>query len=938
MMTKSIRDISLSRRLRLSRLVIARRLTRGSAARAAILIAILSGVIAYVPQNAQSVRSAEDSQDCPPPGAKVDLAFIIDRSGSFDVNLVGQAYNVQIEGVLRALRDPSVIPRDGSVAVTVETFAGSGTIQVPLTQIDTGTDAEAIAARVESLRCTAVNCMPTGLCPVLGSNPASNYVPAINTALNQNYRPGARQVLLLSSDGQPSDLDVAVTTATRVGDNAGLRGVQFELDLILLAQQAQRCDDIGAEINKIVFPQPACELPGAVLAIGTGACNKPCASLDDSAVKADCDRQVKEFAELTRRVLRSQPATRFLTVNTDADTDPDAPVIGSTLSLRQAIERANNNGGATTITFAPALKDKTIRPGVPLPALIAPDVKICGCDEMNCGDLMDTEKKCDPFLTIDGSQTDTTKGEQHSDGILIRSNHDVVRGLRIIHFKGAGVGVGIEPGDPSDRLGFNLITRNVFENNVKAGVRVIETSAANQPVCGHNIGNTISMNDILGSETPIDLGGDGPTPNDPGDPDVGPNTLLNFPDNLSVIALPSDVSATASGVRFTGEVNGPTAAGATVEIFAIESFRPAPGGRVIDGVTFLAQVLAGTDGGFTFTGPADSPTCGYTATVTDTAGNTSELMFPCAGFAVAKATALDFGAAAAPNGDPQTGAFSIENTGCAPLFVSFDSLIRNGFSRRLRDDLAHFDIVSMFVGPNASGVVIQPGQTQKFPATFNPAIPIVITGDKKVPAARVLAAKTESTLNLAHNGCAKSHQQVMITGRVDGSVKLIDPYSPRASPLVTVTRLGDDLTVIFSVFDSDLDVNNVNYEFFKIRDNRCSDESVPAMISDHDLAKAIRSRVPPLITGQSFTVIQRFSGAKKNPEAGCVRVTVSDGKTSASATSLPSGGSPASRSPESQVLRQSRGATIVRTPLKLPSTPGRLRAAARPRTGDEKEK
>jgi len=924
-MANSIRGSA--RRLRLSQLLIKQASARLRTKRTAILGALIAGVMIYAPAQDAKLRSAESPQNCPQPGGKVDLAFIIDRSGSFDMNMVGQSYNVQIDGVLRVLRDPSLIPRDGSVAVTVETFAGSGTIQVPLKQIDTAADAEAIAALVESLRCTATDCTPTGLCPAFGSNPASNYAPAITTAndhLTLKRRPGARRVLLLSSDGQPSDLEFAVPTAQRVGGDAIDSGIQFELDLILLAQQAQSCSDNGSGINQLVFPQPACDLPGAVLVIERGACNKPCASLDDGAVKADCDRQVKEFAELTHRVLRSQPATRFLTVNTVAD-----PAEAAKLSLRQAIEIANDSGGATTITFDSSLKNTTIRPRVPLPALNAPDIRICGCEDGNCDYLIDAETKCEPFLTIDGIDIDRTKGD--SDGILILSDRGVVRGLRIINFAGAGVASICNPGS-------SRIERNRFENNKKAGVRIVDPSPDPDGPVRHNIGNTISMNDIIGSETPIDLGGDGPTPNDPGDLDVGPNTLLNFPDNVSVIALTGDVSAAASSVSFTGQVNGATAAGATVEIFAIESFRPAPGGRVIDGVTFRTQTKADAKGKFTVTGPDDSPTCGYTATVTDVEGNTSELMFPCTGFAFAKATTLDFGAAAAPNGDVQNGVFSIENTGCSPLFVSFASLIRNGFSRRLGDDLSHFDLGPMFVGQDAPGVVIPPGQMQKFPAKFDPAIPIVVTGEKKVHAAQVLAAKTMSTLELAHNGCAKSDHNVTVTGLVDGSVILIDPKSPRASPLVTLTRSGDELSVSFSIFDSDLNVNKVNYEFFKVRDNQCSDTSVPVEIVDQDLAKAIRDRRPALITGQSFTVIQPFSGAKKNPEAGCVRVTVSDGKTSASATSLPSIGSLARRSYESQDLRQSRGSTIVRTPLKLQSTPKQSRAAGRLRNGDEKEK
>jgi hypothetical protein len=352
-------------------------------------------------------------------------------------------------------------------------------------------------------------------------------------------------------------------------------------------------------------------------------------------------------------------------------------------------------------------------------------------------------------------------------------------------------------------------------------------------------------------------------------------------------------------------------------------------------VIFLKQTTTNEDGSFIVTGLADSPTCGYTATVTDVDGNTSELMFPCAGFAFADASDLDFGAAAAPNQTPQRGVFSIENTGCSPLVVSFSSLTRNGFPNRFVDDLAHFDVVGMFVGPNGPAVVIQPGQLQKFTATFDPAIPIVVTRVNKVRAAQVLPVTTISTLNLSHNGCAMSDQTVRLTGHVDGGVKLIDPKNPRDGPLVTLTRSGDELSVSFSVFDSDLDVNRVDYEFFKIRNNQCTEDSVPAEIVDRDLGKAISSRDPKLFTGQSFTVIQRFTGAKKNPEAGCVRVTVSDGKTNASATSSPTAQSIASLA--SHGVRAQRGATIVRPLLKLPGKLQVLRAKSTPGTGETKE-
>lgn len=919
--------ISLRRRLRLSRTLDDRRVASilKGRLRAGLIAAIIAGVVVSAPTRSEQQVNPTDCKpaNCPPPTPKVDLAFILDRSGSLDARLLGQTYNVQIEGVLRALRDPSVIPRDGSAAVSVWTFAGDPSMVSPLKEIGSAADAEAIATIVEGLKCATTTCNPTGLCPVFGSNPASNYAPAILFSyfhLNQNHRSGARQALLLSSDGKPTDLPEALIEAAKVRDAALISGVELELDLILISPDS----DGKKNADQIVFPKPADDLPGKTLAIETGKSNSPCASLSEGAVQMDFDRQVLDFATHTRNVFRRSVAKiPPLIVNTEADPLPNIPATGGILSLRQAIELANCTGGGVTITFASNVN--TISPLAPLPALTAPEIKIDGLD--GC------EVDCRPLVIIDGSKTGTTNCEQ-GDGILIRSNRNVVRGLRIINFKRAGVGV--EPVRLLDNVGFNRIELNKFENNKKAGVCVIDPPQGQPTAVFHNVGNTISMNNISGSETPIDLALDGPTPNDPGDLDEGPNTLLNFPDKLSV-ADTLDVTVAASGVSLSGQVTGPTAAGATVEIFAIRSFRPVPGGRVIDRVTFLKQATTNADGSFTVTGLPDSPTCGYTATVTDLAGNTSELMFPCAGFAVAKATDLDFGDAAVPNQRPQSGAFSIENTGCSPLVVSFASLIRNGFSNKLGDDLAHFDIGLMFVGPNGPAIAIQPGQIQTFTATFDPAIPMVVTGDNKLRAAQVLAATTISTLKLEHNGCAKSDKEVILTARVDGAVKLIDPKSPRNSPLVTLTRSGDDLFVSFSVFDSDLNVNKVNYEFFKIRDNQCTDESVPAEI-DQDLAKAISGRIPKLVTGQSFTVIQRFTGAKKNPEAGCVRVTVSDGTTSASATSSPGGGSVASASLASNEFRRQRGATIVGPPLKLPSKPKESRATGTPRAGEEKEK
>jgi hypothetical protein len=190
-------------------------------------------------------------------------------------------------------------------------------------------------------------------------------------------------------------------------------------------------------------------------------------------------------------------------------------------------------------------------------------------------------------------------------------------------------------------------------------------------------------------------------------------------------------------------------------------------------------------------------------------------------------------------------------------------------------------------------------------------------GAGKVPREfQTLPNSIASTHTFARQRCGPN--TVSLTGKVTTEVHLIDPVNTRRTPSVTLARNGDELVVGYSVFDSDLSVKTVNYEFFKVQDNQCQvgDSAVPVEIVDPDLSAAITAR--GLVTGQSFNVIQRFSRANKHPEAGCVRVTVSDGPTSASFTSLPASGPSVVAALKSQGLSKPGRATIVRPALKLP--------------------
>lgn len=676
--------------------------SRGWLARV-FLVALMAAGTVFAPssQRAQSV--------CDPPGpscraqAKYDIGFMLDRSGS--IALRGQTWNIMVEGVLRALRDSTVIPRDGSIAVSVVAFDGAANLIVPLTDITSADAAKKAADAVQTLKCTGNIQSQIFPCP----SGDTSWVAGILTAYNQmnqarsiNPKPGARRVLIMVSDGfMPSDLEQAIQLAEQDRASAVTQGISLTFDAFMMGvdPQAAEFSSNKAALDRLVTPIAVNSPQGVTTVINPGSCNLQGADFTG----ADCSRQADEFAEDTRGIIRSDVPALSLAVNLEADTLPGAAATGATLSLRQAIEQANCNGGAATITFNTSLRGKTISLLSSLPALTSPDIVINGCDPA-------VAQGCSPLVTIDG------KG-QIADGITIRSNRDVVRGLRVINFTHAGIV--ITPACPADNIARNLIEQNVLENN-PTGVLVTDQKAA--PRDGFNERNTISRNNISRAAPPadappsalIDLGGNGPTPNDTDDADEGSNTLLNFPDSLSVVSTGSGI------VTVTGKLSGPSVAGATVELFAITASHIASDKVVTDGVTFLAQAKADScsASGCTFTAtdvPA-SPTGNYTATVTDTMGNTSELMFrtdgkPAAGPDASFNPAVDFGSVTL-NTAPQSKQIDITNNGNAPLQIGGCSLVKCAAADK--DDTARFTI-SGCPSPTAQ---INPGEHVTITVTF----------------------------------------------------------------------------------------------------------------------------------------------------------------------------------------------------------------------------
>ncbi len=115
-----------------------------------------------------------------------------------------------------------------------------------------------------------------------------------------------------------------------------------------------------------------------------------------------------------------------LVVTTTADTGAG--------SLRDAINIANGNGEADTITFAPALADQTIAPSTPLPLLQTAGITLDG----------DLDADCAPDINLSGANFGAAT--QPAVSISSGATGAIVRGLAIHSFPGNAVSIGANAG------------------------------------------------------------------------------------------------------------------------------------------------------------------------------------------------------------------------------------------------------------------------------------------------------------------------------------------------------------------------------------------------------------------------------------------------------------------------------------------------------------
>ncbi|MFY9569866.1 MAG: HYR domain-containing protein [Blastocatellia bacterium] len=235
--------------------------------------------------------------------------------------------------------------------------------------------------------------------------------------------------------------------------------------------------------------------------------------------------------------------------------------------------------------------------------------------------------------------------------------------------------------------------------------------------------------------------------------------------------------------------------------------------------------------------------------------------------------------------------FTIENTGCIALVLTLDSISRVGSDvdrGRISDpdDRKLFNLTLVDAAGNETpldlltDVRILPGQKQNFKVRFNPLIPAVANRSRDLSANQALPDLINSVITFTQNGGGPI--RINLVGQLDTQLALINPDNPRSFPIVVFSRIEDEFIIEYSIYDSNLDVKRATYQLF---DKKRRPAGNPLTV---DLAQLIQQS--GFVTGQSFTIVQRITGAEDHGEIVGAEVTVFDGEASVSASSDPSAG------------------------------------------------
>lgn len=239
----------------------------------------------------------------------------------------------------------------------------------------------------------------------------------------------------------------------------------------------------------------------------------------------------------------------------------------------------------------------------------ASDNVIGSATEDNAGNVISGNGQDGVFLATSGTTGNTIDG--NLIGLDAAGTNAVPNGSAGVEIIGAdGTAIGPSASD----------TEQLIHHNQGAGIRIHNTDGAlvgtsntvqyngeaGIVVTGDSAGVNVHAQAVYGNGgLPIDLGDDGHTPNDAGDGDSGPNTLLNHP-----------VITGSSGDTIMG-----TACACTIHVYEALGDPSAPGG----GGVLIGSEVADGSGNWSATLPAGLTRYDVTVMAVDTALNSSEM-------------------------------------------------------------------------------------------------------------------------------------------------------------------------------------------------------------------------------------------------------------------------------------------------------------------------
>jgi len=173
-----------------------------------------------------------------PSTVDIQMAVCVDGSGSISAS----DWTLMKEGLASAVEDGSIVPQDGSVELTIIQFAqGSATTEAGPTVIASQADTDTMASTIRGMS------QRGSLTPMAAAFDEATY----QITNSPNYSDSARQIINVSTDGQPtyptSDAEQAAIDARDAAIAAGIDEIH--------------CEAVGSADSewlrtKIAWPQP----------------------------------------------------------------------------------------------------------------------------------------------------------------------------------------------------------------------------------------------------------------------------------------------------------------------------------------------------------------------------------------------------------------------------------------------------------------------------------------------------------------------------------------------------------------------------------------------------------------------------------------------------------------------------------------------------------